>query len=449
MEQNLALTYAAGNKYLKRRFVQNAYRDEQQYGQDPLYMDLLKQPKSGHFPGEDIAYPIKVARTSHVSSSFTTAQDRAKKNTGKRERFVVGFDADFHDVARVSSKAIGASKQEAGAFCDLLDDEVGDVWASLQGAVQGALFRDKTYELGRTGTNTGVDNAKKEVTLTSDSALQEIEAGMFVSAAYSDDDDSAIASGPYEVQKVDRIGRKLILDKVTGIPNAAGKAVVLSYEGSAGVTGWDSIEKWIPGHNASGLGTVFNGMDRSVDPLRLAGYGYTAKSSDTIVKALQKAAVGLFSVFRGYKTKLPKVIDAFYVHPVVHQILTDELDDKVRYNKADGLSKSDARSAGFSDIGIFASGVFIPVKSSPNQRLTRAYGLNLRTWALNWIGTGVKQEGPVHLFPCPEGGYLKTAHDGAGVEARVQAYPTLGNFAPGLNVNVNLAAIAKIGTYLS
>ena len=75
---NIALTYSAGNKYLKKRYVDNDFRDAQLYGESPLLRDIGMQKKSGLKPGLSIDYPIKVGRTNHVSPDFNTAQNAAK-----------------------------------------------------------------------------------------------------------------------------------------------------------------------------------------------------------------------------------------------------------------------------------------------------------------------------------------------------------------------------------
>lgn len=448
-DSNIALIFSRANKYLKTRFVDNDFRDAQMYGESPLYHDIYSQSKSGLKPGENIVYPIKVSRTNHVSANFSTSQSGAKKRTGVRDRFTIPFDADYHDVARVSSKAIGASKEQMGAFVDLLDDEVMDVCESVVGAIGGGLFRQKTWQLGETADGGGIlDKTEKTVQLSPNSSILEIEGEMEVDVYSSSDLTTKLAS--VIIERVNRETGVITLDSVSSLTEDANSKNVFYYVGTDSTTGEiTTISEFLVGaQNITESNKILHGVDRSVDPVRLGGVFYEAKANDTITEALQKGIVKCFRYYRGFSTKIPKKVDKIYVNPVVHQLLVDELDDKVRYNKSSSNTNGDQREAGFSDVGIYAGGRYIPVVSDPNQLIGQAFGLNLKTWSLNWIGSGSKQKGPVHLFSCPEGGYLKTAHDGAGVEARVQAYPTLGCFAPGLNVRWDLNKIAKIATYL-
>ena len=444
---NIGLVFSEGNKYLKSRFVDNDFRDAQTYGESPMFRDIYSQPKSGLKPGENIVYPIKVSRTNHTSPNFSDAQNAAKSRTGTRERFTIPYDAEYYDVGRIGSKAIGASKESVGAFVDLLDDEVMDVYESVTGAIGGGLFRSDMYLLGETAAGGGVTTATKTVQLAAGAALLELEVGMEIDAVSSAATTTKL--GSYTIVSIDRNSRKIVLNIVTDLLTSGSNKNQFYYKGAESSTPkMASIRDFLPGSVTSANKTLF-GVDRSADVVRLGGVVYTASATDTIVEALQKASVKTFQYYRGFQTKMPKKIDCWYVSPIAHQLLVDELDSKVRYNKSSNVASGDERAVGFADIGIYAGGHYIPVKSDPNQLNGQAFGLNLKTWAINWIGTGPKNKGPVHLFPLPEGGYLKTAHDGAGVEARVQAFPSLGCFAPGLNARVDLNAITKIGTYLT
>ena len=446
---NIALTYSAGNKYLKKRYVDNDFRDAQLYGESPLLKDIGMQKKSGLKPGQSIDYPIKVGRTNHVSADFNTAQTAAKSKTGDREVVVLPFNADFFDVARVSEKAIGASKESVASFVDLLDDEVSDVFNSVIGAISGALYRSKSYLIGQTATNAGVTVNTKEIELSSVVSFLELEVGMQLDTAYDDAEGTSL--GKVTITKVDRLEKKIIVDNLpAGVRNAASKKINVYYDGGRNVAGFLGLDDWLPATDALAA-TSIGGLDRSKDLLRLGGVRYSASNNgDTpILTGLQKGVVKTMQFYRNMNTKgVDKKIDCIYVHPIVHQILTDELGDKVRYNKAEGGMGGDKRSFGFSDVGIYAGGKYIPVKSDPFCPLEDAWALNLSSWSLNWIATGPKSSGPVHMFAMPEGGFLKTAHDGQGVEARVSAYPLLGCFAPGLNCRIRLSAVTKIQSYI-
>lgn len=457
-QENLGLIYRTTNAFLKNRYVDNDFIYGQLYGESTLLGMIASSKKSGKVPGRAIEYPIKVGGTNHTSASFVTAQTGAKTRTGSRAKFSLTFDADFHDVARISSKMMGATREKIASFVDQVEEEVSDVYNAVIRSISGALYRSDSYKIGSTATNSGVDNGANTVVLDADSvqSFLELDVGMEVEFATS----AAVGTslGTTYITKLDLATRTITFnDLPDAVVNTADATIDLFYNGGRNVSGWSSLDDWIPGA-ASDVGSL-GGLDRSIHPTLLGGYRYTAPSTSAttgtpILNALQRAVTVMLANYRGTghlsRTSMAKNSQGkycYFINPIVHQLLTDELGDKVRYNKTEGKTSEDARTFGFSTISLFCGGIEVPVYSDSYCPIEQAWAIHKDTWAINWIGGGEKEHGPVHLFSMPEGGYIKTAHDGAGIEARVEAFPLLGCFAPGLNCRVNLSGISKIGSY--
>lgn len=226
-------------------------------------------PKDPDFSGSDYPQPIWYG-TSSGSANFGIAQ--TNQAPPKNSKFVVTMQPSY-TLATVQNAALQAARNDRGAFINVLKQ-------SLDGAMENAMQRD-AWQLFRNGTG----------------SIGKISSGASTGILVLTNPTDALAFQPNQplyASQTEGGSARAGTGYVVNVDVSTGKVVVSATPGgSAGQpSGWadsdflytagdinqaiSGLQAWIPAIGSSnrpsvGTAKFFYGVDRSVDPTRLAG----------------------------------------------------------------------------------------------------------------------------------------------------------------------------------
>ena len=434
------------SKYLKTNYVDNGMLYDQFQGADPFLSMVLKKPKSGSKSGTSLTFPIAVGRSTSISSNFHSAQLQAKAGTSanKRQSVVALFDDDVYAVGRVGYKAEFATKDGAGAFVKAVEDESSMVMDSLKSRTSADIWRDGTGVIGQ--ATSAVTTSATTFVLKSYADLYYFEVGMQFCAVGSLDKE-------HTVTKVNRGTKTITFTPVLGTAVAAnGNFYFPANSDTAGAGSYDGVSKII---TSTSLGTAYRGIDRSLDPTRLAGWDIDSKNyvlatnPRPILETIRRAAVLMNNFYRSADGKSTNINQDCYLGSAAWEALSDEIDQKTQLRRVNSSELKDG-VLGFEGLQIIVSGKTVNVWACPTLNPLQGYLVDLDSWAFNWLGEGDKS--PIQFKTMTNGTYFKDVDDDDSIEFRMQFHPILSCFAPGQNASLTFKGadtISRITNYLS
>ena len=403
---NNAVTLSSADAFFKQWYLGGGGLNRLMYESDPFLGRLKRLPATTMVGGDEIVVPIRAGRNPNVTKKFANAQSGAKTTTGERKKWILTVD-DLYGVIRVSDKAILASKNDRGAFVRLLKDEADDVLARMSERRCVELFAAKANLMATVRSRTG-----STVTFQAAHEASRFEIGD--SIEFRTTAGAERAGNPYSVTKVDRSGNVLTLNKAVNAAVAANDECYIV--GSYGEASMTSLEQWIP-RTITGLGTL-NNIDRSIDPLRLAGHRLQMTASGRFDDSIRKVCAQINQLTGTNPT-------VALTNPLVEDLIAVEQRANVRYDQASGKGANQMIGAGI-------GGLAINTAKGPVEVLTSSWAPVDTVWLLNEADLALyylADEGSDFVFfkKNPESGSMfKLAHDSAGIEARVESF---GNFA--------------------
>ena len=424
---NNGVTLSSADAFFKQWYLAGGGLNRLMYEADPFLGRLKRLPATTITGGDEIVVPIRVGRSPTQSKTFSDAQSQAKARTGERKKWILKTD-DEYGVIRVSDKSILASKTDRGAFVRLLRDEANSVIEGVSQRRCTALFA------GQPGL-AGTVKSTAASTFTLNLAHQTTAFDIGDSIEFRNPSARAVkrAGFPWVITKVNRASGLITLDK------AIGSAVVANDEvyrvGDYGVTAMTGLNSWIP-KSLAGLGTL-NNVDRTLDPLRLAGHRLQMGAADRFDDSIRK----LCAQVNQLTGKNPTIA---VMSPLVENELAKEQRAQIRFD-------NDMGSGAAMTIGAGIGGLSIKTAKGPVEVVTSAFAPTDTIWVLNESDLALyylADEGGDFVFfkKSPEGGIFKMAHDSAGIEARVESFGNFAMQAPGLHGRVDLEA-SKIPTF--
>lgn len=425
-----ALTIASADAFFKRYYINNRMIDALLYAPDPFLNRLKRQPITQTVQGNKIVLPVLIGRNPSASKKFDEAQSQSKARTGARGVWMLDIDSEY-GVIRVSDKAILASQTNRGAFFRLLRQEADLAIKGVQQRLCTALFADTTNSAGIVSSKSG-----STATLT--------QAHMGANFDINDKVEFRTSAGveragnPYYVTKVDRAGLVLTMDKAVNAAVAAND--VIYRVGDYGETAKTSLSQWIPKSlTTPALGTL-NNVDRTLDPLRLAGHRKQMAQADRFDDTIRKLCAQIFMLTGDSPT-------IAVVNPLVENLIATEQRAQIRFDSASGKGAADMISAGVGGLAIKTSSGPVELVQSAFCPVDTIYVLNEKDVGLFYMASG--GDDAVFFKKTEAGGYFKTAHDSAGIEARIESF---GNYIvqnPGLHGRITLpsAGTNKVPTF--
>ena len=359
---------AAGNLLSESAILKTLYPqteiEREWHEHMPVYAMLDKKTD---FEGANMVLALRYGTTQGRSRTFGNAQ--ANKTPTQLGRFTITRCRDY-SLYSIDGETIDACGSNKGAIVDAVTTEVDGAMDAIKLSTARSIFRNFGGALGiigalSTNANYGT-GANNQITLSDPNTVIFFEVGQIINCGITDGTSGAVSPGAAVITAVDRVNGYLFVATgvQTYIPSAAAGNWIFT-DGDFGLS-CSGLDSWIPS-TAPGITDSFFGLNRSVDPTRLAGTRTVNTSGLTPEEALQ---TGLQQVFR--QGGRPKVIvenDADF------KLLVLSLGSRVIYETLE--SDADIGFEGVKVVGPYGPVTVIP---DPNCQQGTAWALDMRAW---------------------------------------------------------------------
>jgi hypothetical protein len=378
---------------------------------DHAFLAMLSKDEA--FYGDVYPQPLIYGRPNGRSSTFTNA--KANKTNSKLRKFNLERFADYA-LASIPNEVIEASENDKGAFVSALKVEVDGAILSAKESAAKDCYGTGTGSLGVIAATTVIGTPVMVLADAFDALYFEEGMTLQVSATNGG---GAVRAGTLTVASVDRDGGTVTM---TGNLTAGVAAIAVGdfvFQDGDYDLKMPGLSAWLP-DTAPTLGDNFFGVDRSVDPERLAGLRFDG-SSFSIEEALIKGASRLHA--RGANP------DCVFVHYDDYSDLEVSLGAKVQYCFPQAAGRADIS---FKGIQLNTpKGRPLAVIPDTYARKGRGFMIQKSTWKLRSLKKMVR------ILDLDGNKFLRDS-DADSVEIRVGGYKVLGCSAPGWNANIKL-----------
>lgn len=370
---------------------------------------LALVPKMTDFGGKYLPIPIITGSSQGRSATFTNAQGNQSAPTA--EAFLLTSKSDY-SIATIDNRTMLSSRTDKMAFLNGSKVHIDGAIRSATNSLASGMYRSGTGSIGRiSGISSGV------ITLLSLADVVQFERNMVLQANSSDGGTPRAALG--YVIAVDRTAGTVTVS-ATGISGSAGSPsgwttndyLLVQGDNNAKISGFQA---WLPA-TAPGGSDSFYGVNRSVDPVRLAGVRYDG-SAQTVEEALIDG-----SMLLGREGGVP---DHAFCTYATYGALNKALGAKVQYVDLESEAK-----ISFRGIRIYGAHSEIKVMPDRNCTTTQVFMMQWDTWRLDSLN-----EAP-HISRYADGLEMLRVYNQDGSEVRVCMYGNLECKAPGWNAVV-------------
>lgn len=225
---------------------------------------MLKKEFDGY--GKNWHMPVRIAHTAGRSHDFT----KAKKN--KAASAVVEYQINVtsnYSLYSVDGRLQRQTSNNKGAFVDAFEFELDSAMDAMKRNFGYEPYANGGGAIGRVGSG----QTTQTITLLNINDIVKFEKNQPLQAASTDGTTGAVRAGTVTVASVDRDAGTITVTQPTwndstGIPAIAANDYLFT-EGDFGL-GIKGLEAWVPATTPT-VGDNFFGLDRSQDPVRLAG----------------------------------------------------------------------------------------------------------------------------------------------------------------------------------
>jgi hypothetical protein len=329
------------------------------YKKSPAYA-LLKKWKS--FGGEGKFLVWHYGSSAGASVAFATAQAN-KSNTALKRPFITR--SKEYALASMDGEAMEATEGDKYAVAELFNHAMEDALYNVNRSLALGMFGNGGGARGKLASGSV---AGATLTLANASMSKGFEKGMWLQASADDGTTGAVRAGRVQVLSVDRVAGTIT---ATGNWNAGIAAIVntdyLFREGDFGgvIKGFAA---WLPTTAPTG-GDSFFGVDRSSDPVRLAGVRY-APASGNYEEILIDAAQLVSDQGDGSP-------DTVFMNPIDWGNLVKEVGSKRVINV-----ETDKPTIGFEGLALEGGPGTMRIIKEPNCPRFKAFMLELDTWEI-------------------------------------------------------------------
>jgi len=390
---------------------------------------LAKVRKREDFYGFDAGGTMAIAVSSSPpaggrSATFTDAQDNI--SSGSDQRFNITRQSDYQ-LWRLNNEVIEASSRDVGAIMKVLKFKGDGALMNLSRNLSGNLYGNGGGARGQISAIT----AGGLVTLTNASDIVHFEVNMMINAANWDGTGVAgvIRAGADTISAVDRnagtfqlAGGAVPAGWIAGPPGD-----FLFQEGdllAAGGTVVTGLSGWLP-TVAPVAGDAFFGLDRSIDPTRLAGSRFNGIGLP-IEEALKR--ISTLIVRNGGRP------DTVFLNPIDYERLELSLEGRARFETmTTQVGGKRSATVGFDSMIITTTAGKANVVADVDCPQGTGYMLQMDTWEMHHL------KGLPHMLTRGAGeGGGRMVQNADSVEFRAVYRGNLACTAPGYNGVVQL-----------
>lgn len=413
--------------------LKELYADDKEYMKDLVYKEnpfLALVPKNESpdgFAGKYIPVPLEYGTPQGRSHTFANAQ--GNQTATSLASFFVYVVSDYQLVT-ITNLLMEQTKSNAGAFVDGAKLQMDGGFRNSTNNLAFELFADGTGTRALVGSTDSTSAPVYIITIDNAQKIVNFEVGMtLINYTISSTTISAISSTTGVVTAVDRANGKITITASSTDSSwaSAGKGIGVQGDIVAGAISTGSalclsgLAAWLPVTTPS-VSDSFWGVNRSVDPTRLAGLRYDARSY-TIEEGMTNALA--FLNREGGKPDLCIMDFASYA------ALVNSLGAKVQYVQVN----HDEVEVAFEGITFQSAYGRVTVLADRSCQPQTAYLLTMATWKLRSLG-----KVPHILTYGMEGLEGLRVGNADALEIRIAYYGNLICSAPGWNCVVQLSA---------
>ena len=297
--------------YIYRRLYTDEATGDLAMRDHPAFKMAAKKPG---FTGSAFFYPIRYGNPQGISGTFSSAQSGAASSKGLQ---LQASRKAKYGVITLNGEAMAAAEGK-GAFLDLVQQETDGVLEEMGDSLAFDFYRDGSGQRGRrSSASTNV------ITLTTADDARNFKVGMTVIAS-ANADGSSPRTGSTTVAAVDEDAGTVTLTSAAAITSFANNDYLFRLGDPA--TCVEGLASLFP-LTAPSTSESFRGVDRSVDPRRLAG----VRLNDTSTPIEEN--VGLVAV---KISQVGKKADVCFLNPINFWAVVRRLNAKVEYEGAGG-----------------------------------------------------------------------------------------------------------------
>ena len=339
---------------------------------------LAMMPKDPNYGGSNFVGAIRIAVTTARSALPTTAYTAGSPST--YERWTCAWENDYAS-ANITGQVIDQARGNSNAMVDALVSEFDGAFIALGQSLGAALFENGGGAIGIVSAGSNVGSAT--ITLSNISNVVNFQVGQILQAATDDGSASpgaGVLSGTVTLTGVNvNTGTLTVATTWSGgiASIAAGNYLFNQGDYGAKVIG---LAGWLP-NTDPGNSDSFNGVNRSVDPARLAGARYTgngAPYSESITELL-----ALVNRIGGHPDKM-------FCNPLDYANIVKELGSRVIYTTETAFNNP---QIGFRGIEYATPFGVMNILQDPYCPQGQAYALQMDTWLLPSMGKVPKVAG--------------------------------------------------------
>lgn len=378
------------------------------YTDNPGIALVKKNPNVG---GKYYPVPIIIGTSQGRSSVFLTAQ--GNQTAANIQEFLVTRAKDY-SIASIDGETLEASRTDKMAFLTGSKTYIDNAIRACTNSLASAFFRTGTGTIGQISTiSTGV------ITLVNTGDIVQFEINQALQSNATDGGTPRTAIG--YVISVNRTAGTFVvsatLGGAAGTPTswAASDFLLTQGDNNAKIKG---LAAWLP-FTAPTSGDSFFGIDRSVDPVRLAGVRYDGSN-----QSIEEAMIDASSLTAREGGKVKTGMTNFQSWSALEK----GLGSKVQYVDFKGPAEIGFR-------GIVINGANSQINIFPDRSCQpfTAFLLQMDTWELISVGDAPK----INML---DGNEMLRVYNADAAEVRVSYYAQLKCNAPGWNANVKLGA---------
>lgn len=355
---------------------------------------MLKKSFDGY--GKNWHLPVRIAHTAGRSHSFDKA--KANKNASAVVEYQITITSNY-SLYSVDGRLQRQTANSKGAFVEAFEFELDSAMDAMKRNMGYEPYLNGGGAIGRVGSGQTTDT----VTLLNINDIVKFEKNQVLVASTADGTSGALKAGSVTVESVDRDAGTITVtaatwDDAAGIPTIAANDYLFT-EGDFGL-GIKGLAAWIPA-TAPSPGDDFFGLDRSVDPVRLAGSRVDLRQlgpEEQVMKMCQVAARNGGKLSHVFYNDLDFL--ALVLALGGRRIITNtEVDGKI----------------GFEGVKVATGSGTVECFSDYNQTQGIAHGLDLDKWE-------IKGPGQFPFIEARDGGKIVREDSADAFEGRIIAY---------------------------